>query len=266
MSFTAVQRAGYLGASDAGYWMNPVSDAVLLHWWEVKVGIREPDPPTWAMMAGSLLGDAIVDYYEFQTGDAITRRQESVASPTNNRFRSTLDGWSASRKAVIEAKFASPFFDREAIFATYYPQVAFQMHCTDAEGGFLVIAQGTNDPIEIECIRDADYEKVLLERAAAMLESIDTLSPPVHIEPPTVVPPEKWRTVDLAVDDPNWADELISLLSVYDLTQQGHDQHENAGQLARALVPDDVGKVLTGHYTLSRNKKGTVSINRRKAA
>ena len=42
------------------------------------------------------------------------------------------------------------------------------MICTNAERGYLVVAQGTSDPYEIECVRDAAYEAELIERAAAM--------------------------------------------------------------------------------------------------
>lgn len=262
--FSAEQRAGYLGASDMSYVMNSMPPEQLLKWWEVKVGLRDPDPPSWAMHLGSILGDEIVDEYGRQCGDEITRRQEVVPSPVNRRFKSTLDGFSVARNAVIEAKFASPFFDREQIFSTYYPQVAMQMHCTDATCGYLVVAQGTSDPFDIECVRDPAYEAVLLERAAAMLLCIDTLTAPVAIDSPPIAPPEKWRTVDLDVDRPNWADEMFSRLADYEEATPYVEVHEHAGKAARALVPDDVGKVYAGGFTLSRNKRGTVSITRRK--
>lgn len=262
--FTAEQRAGYLGASDMSYVMNRIPPEQLLKWWECKVGLRDPDPPSWAMRLGSLVGDAIVDEYARQTGNEIVKRQEVVPSPVNKRFRSTLDGYDIHRNAVIEAKFASPFFDREQIFATYYPQVAMQMHCTDASCGYLVIAQGTSDPFDIECVREAAYEAVLLERAAAMLLCIDTLTPPVAIISPSIVPPEKWRTVDLEREDPNWRDEMIEQLVLYHDTRDQADANDAAGKAAKALVPDDVGKVLVGGYAISRNKKGTLVITARR--
>jgi hypothetical protein len=263
--FNAVERAGYLGASDMPFVMNDKSPEDLLHWWEVKVGIREQDPQTYAMRLGSLVGEFILDEYQRIVGEPITARQLVVPSQVNKRLKATLDGFMPSRQAVVEAKFASPFFDREMIFSTYYPQVALQMHCMDAEAGFLVVAQGTNEPIEIECIRDAAYEKQLLDRCAAMLECMDSMTPPVTIESPSIVPPERWRTIDLSVDAPNWADELVCLLLVYENTRAAADQHDEAGDLIRGLVPDDVGKVRSDGHTISRNKKGTLTIRRRAA-
>lgn len=266
--FSAEQRAGYLGASDMPFIMNDKTQDALLKWWEVKVGLRTQEPPTWAMRLGSLVGDAIVDEYEKQAGDVISRRQEVVPSPVNDRFRSTLDGYSKARNAVIEAKFVSPFFDKDQIFATYYPQVAMQMHCVDATTGILVVAQGTNDPFEIECIRSPDYEAVLLERATAMLESMDAMRPPVELPKVTIVPPERWRTVnllDVNVTPPNWADELVAMLVYYEHTREVAEHHDESARNAKALIPDDVGKVLAPFHIIARNKKGALVITRRKS-
>jgi predicted phage-related endonuclease len=263
--FTPEQRAGFLGASDMPYLMGNKTPEQLLAWWETKVGLREPDPPTYAMRLGSLVGDFIIAEYERQSGVAITRRQDVVPSSVNKRFRSTLDGFDAHRNAVIEAKFASPFFDRDQIFQTYYPQVAMQMHCTNADGGFLVVAQGTNEPYEIECVRDSDYERRLLERAATMLECMDTMTPPVTIDQPKIVAPEKWRTVDLDIDTYlNWVEPLRDVLQIYSDTKQAADTNENAGKTAKRLIPDDVGRVLSAAYIIARNKNGALAITRRK--
>src|SRR5215203_2771727 len=128
MSFSAVERAGYLGASDMKYVMNPVPPEQLLQWWEVKVGLREPDPPNYAMKLGSAVGDLVLDEYERSSGELIERRQEVVASPRNSRLRATLDGFITKSNVVAEAKFCSSFLGKDDIFNNYYPQVALQMH------------------------------------------------------------------------------------------------------------------------------------------
>jgi hypothetical protein len=264
--FSPAQRAGYLGASDMPWVMGTKSPEEILRWWEVKVGLREPDPPTWAMRLGSLVGDAIVDEYERTTGEQITARQTVVHSQLNDRFRATLDGFMPSRQAVIEAKFVSPFFDRQAVFQMYYPQVCLQMHCMQVDVAYLVVAQGTNDPYEIECLRSMEYEDELLVRSAAMLLCMDTMTPPVDVPAPTVVPPEKWRTIDLDRDTPNWGDEMLAALLVYEATREFADEHERSGKAAKALVPEDCGRVLTEHHNIARTKKNTLVITRRRSA
>jgi hypothetical protein len=128
-----------------------------------------------------------------------------------------------------------------------------------------VIAQGTNDPYEIECVRDAGYEMILLTRATAMLECMDSLTPPVDIPSPTIVPPEKWRTIDLARDTPNWGDELMYHLVTYEFTREYSETHETSGKEAKGLVPDDVGRVLCENHIIARNKMGALVITRRKS-
>jgi len=265
MSFTALQRAGYLGASDMRWVMNPSEPEQLLQWWEVKVGIREPEPPTYAMKLGSAVGDLILDEYERKSEERIEGRQLVMVSPHNNRLRATLDGFIRARNVVAESKFCSAFFDKDEIFNCYYPQVALQMHCTDADSGLLIVGQGTNDPFSIECMRCSSYEKVLLERCEAMLESIDSLTPPVEIEAPVMVPPERWRTVDLETDtSPNWRDELLDHLTQYMASAPHVLLYEEASKRAKALVPDDVGKVLAPGHNITRNKKGSLVITQRK--
>lgn len=224
------------------------------------IGEQPPEPENYAMRAGSAMEPVIIDEFERRSGEKLTRRQEIVDHPTIKDFCCTLDGWVASRRLVVEAKFASPFMGREELFQLYYPQVAFQMTCTDAVEGVLVVGQGTSEPWEVECIRDADYERELIQRCEAFLLCVKTLAPPCAL--PIVVPPEKWRTINVAADEPNWGPELLAALVEYDETAKAAEAHEAWGKLARELIPDDVGKVIAGDFTLSRNKKGVISIRR----
>ncbi|WLB24930.1 YqaJ viral recombinase family protein [Bradyrhizobium japonicum] len=259
----AAHRRDRITASDAREIMNATTDAELLHWYQVKVCEIDPDPENYAMRLGTAAEPVIINERELETHETITRRQEVVDHPTHKGFCCTLDGWESSRRAVVEVKFVSAFMSREDIFRLYYPQVAFQMSCTDAAEGMLLVGQGTNPPIEIECVRDADYEGELLSRCAAALMCIKTLTPPCAL--PVVIPPERWRTVDLDVDRPNWAEELMAILATYESLKPYAEQYEAAGKEARALIPDDIGKVLAPGFMINRNKRGTLSILRRAA-
>jgi len=244
--------------------MNATTDAEQLLWYQVKVCEIDPDPENYAMRAGTAMEPVILNERMLETGELITRRQEVVDHPAfPEHFCCTLDGWEESKRAVVEAKFVSPFMSRDEIFRYYYPQVAFQMACTDAQAGFLLVGQGTNPPIEIECVRDVSYEDELLARCTAALFCIKTLTPPCAL--PVVVPPERWRTIDLDVEQTNWGQELREILAVYESTKAYAEQHDAAGKEARALIPEDVGKVLTPGFTISRNKRGSLAITRRKS-
>jgi hypothetical protein len=68
-------------------------------------------------------------------------------------------------------------------------------------------------------------------------------------------PPERWRTIDIALEQPNWGPELMVNLGAYDETKAAVAINEAAGKAARELVPADVGKVIAGEFVLSRNNR-----------
>jgi hypothetical protein len=85
-----------------------------------------------------------------------------------------------------------------------------------------------------------------------------TFTPPCILPP--IIPPEKWITVDLAADQPNWGPQLLENLAEYHRTGAAALAHDEAGKAARALVPDDVGKVLAGKYNIVRDSRGRLAI------
>jgi hypothetical protein len=245
--------------------MNETDERELVHFWRQCVGLEPPDPESWQMYAGSHMESAILDWREKETGQKITERGVIIDHPLHPTTICTkLDGYRAADDCVVEAKFLSAFRHREEFRSWYYPQVLLQMLCRGAAKGVLVVAQGNADPVEHEIYRDAAYEAEMMARIAAFLICIRTFTPPCVL--PRIIPPEKWRTVDLAMDATNWGAELEQHLQDYAATAEAAEQHEAAGKAARALVPDDVGKVLTGPWKLARNKNGVVSITTRRTA
>ena len=101
----------------------------------------------------------------------------------------------------------------------------------------------------------------LMRRADLFLESMRTLTPPFP-EPP-IIPREKWRTVDIMVEDTNWGVDLLDHLTVYGETAEAATMHDDAGKAAKALVPDDVGKCLAGIWHITRDRRGALRITRK---
>ena len=254
-------RIGKFTGSLANAVMNAKSEAELVKVWRIKVGLDPPDPENWPMRLGSHVEKLLLDERVLQTGHPIIRRGEIVDHPTIMDICVKLDGYRMFDRAVMEAKFCGAFRDRYEIFRYYYPQVALQMSCTGAERGYLVVGQGTANPIEIECVRDEGYEAELLERAAAFLLCIRTFTPPCPLPP--VIPPDRWRTLDVIAEPTNWSAQLLQHLENYGITADAAADHDAAGAAARALIPDDVGKVFAGLWILTRDKRGVVSIRRK---
>lgn len=234
--------------------------------WLRNIGELPPIEETYAMRLGSYLEPWMSDEYERATSCKIIRRQEEVplASMPDDVF-ATIDGGMMRDDGFIvaEFKFLSPYMTKADIFHRYYDQVCLQMMCTGAQGGCIIIGQGTNELIEIECLRDPSYERELLVRICAWLLCNKTLSPP-YVMPMPKPPPERWRRIDLGVDQPNWRDEMLDLMDRYSETLPAVELHEVTGKQARALVPDDVELVLAGEWRIARNKRGVLSITARR--
>lgn len=227
------------------------------------IGELPPIEETYAMRLGSYVEPFLISEYERAAGVTIIRRQEEVplAQLPDDCF-ATIDGMIGD-SVVTEFKFCGAHMSKEDILYRYYDQVALQMMCTNAVEGRIIVGQGTAELIEISCVRDDAYEPELLERIETWLTWVKSLTPPYPLKPP-LPPPEKWRKVDLDVDMPNWRNEMLGHLSIYALTAQSVDQYDAAGKAARALVPDDVGIVLAGDFSITRNKRGVLAIRRRR--
>jgi predicted phage-related endonuclease len=255
-------RIGKFTGSLANAVMNARSEAELVKIWREKVGLDPPQPETYAMRAGSHMEPFILDELQQRTGQAITRRGEIVDHPSIADICVKLDGFRATDDCVVECKFLGPWRTRDEFIPAYYAQCILQMLCTGARNAILLVGQGTSEPIEHEIVYDQAYADELIRRALAFIQCMKTLTPP-YPEPP-IVPPSKWRTLDLDVEPTNWTPELLQHLSHHAATAEAADFHNLAGAAARALIPDDVGKVLIAQWQLTRDKRGTLSIRPRK--
>jgi hypothetical protein len=255
-------RVGKFTGSLANAVMNAKSEAELVKIWRQKVGLDEPDPENYQMRAGSYMEPFILNECEQRTGCNITRRGEIVDHPTIADICVKLDGYRRSDDATIEVKFLAPWRSRDEFYPAYYAQCILQMLCTGASAAVLLVGQGTSEPVEHEIAFDQDYADELIRRAAAFLICMKTLTPPYPMPP--IVPREKWRTLDLDTEPTNWTPELITHLEHREMTAESAAMHEMAGTAARNMIPDDVGKVMIKEWIISRDRRGTLSIRKRK--
>jgi hypothetical protein len=85
---------------------------------------------------------------------------------------------------------------------------------------------------------------------------------------PAVVPPEKWRHVELAeeyrLEWPNWGNEMVEHLKTWQSSWRMAAAHAEAVKKAKLLLPDDVGRVEFENVLMLRNKVGAVTIKETK--
>ena len=254
-------RIGKFTGSLANLIMNCRSETELNRIWREKVGLDPPMETTYAMDAGTAMEPVILNFLERETSP-ITRRGEIVDHPTHPDVCVKLDGFREADDAVIEIKFLAPYRSKEEYLPYYYPQVCLQQICTRAKSGILAVGQGTSEPVEHEVLFDQAYADELMRRADLFLESMRTMTPPFP-EPP-IIPPSRWRTIDILAEPTNWSDEFFDHLSIYEETADAVTAHEEAGKAAKLLIPNDVGRCDAGLWQVNRNKKGTLVITRRK--
>jgi hypothetical protein len=254
-------RIGKFTGSLANAVMNCRSEADLNRIWREKVGLDPPMETTYAMEAGTAMEPVILNFLERETSP-ITRRGEIVDHPTVPDVCCKLDGFRPADNAIIEVKFLAPYRNKEEFLPAYYGQCCLQMICVGTRNGKLVVGQGTSEPVEHELLFDDDYATELMRRADLFLESMRTMTPPFP-EPP-IIPPSRWRTIDLDKEQTNWRDELFDHLSIYGDTADAVAAHDEAGKAARELIPADVGTCLIAGWKLNRNKRGVLAITRRK--
>src|SRR5262249_52454627 len=154
------------------------------------------------------------------------------------------------------------------VVVQYTPQALIQMRCRKASRGVLAILRGFTIE-EVEIAVDASYEREVIERGLAFWRCVETMTPP-HTLPKRepLLPPELWRTIDLAsaVPLPNWGMPMIQTLRLWSDTREAVKLHEQAKSDIKGLLPDDVGLVTYGDVTVKRAKNGAVHIREREYA
>lgn len=254
-------RELYTTASQAAVICHGNAEA-LLRLWRERIGELPPEDlsDVLAVQLGKLCGPFIIDWVERTGGHEITERERFIPHPTLP-LAATLDGFREFDCAVIESKLCNPFAHQHELIAYHSPQVLVQMRCRNAARGILAVLRGFNLQ-EFEVHTDADYERAVFERLLAFQTCVDRMVPPVHIPQRKLVPPELWRTIDLARTTPlpNWAPPMIQNLRQWSDTRDASRMHDEAKQAVKDLMPDDVGAVLFDAINVKRAKNGALLI------
>jgi YqaJ-like recombinase protein len=261
-SHLSPQRERFTTASQARIIVHGSADDLFALWQE-RIGEKAPEDLSnnLPVQLGKLCEPFILNWVERADQHEITERQRFIEHPTLP-FACTLDGYRAFDDAVVEAKHCNPFSDRRDIITEYTPQVLIQQRCRNAARGILAVLRGfTLEQFEINT--DAAYEREVFDRLTAFQRCCDTMTPPVHR--PVLVPPELWRTVDLAkaVPLPNWGAPMIETMRQWSQTREAARQHEASKKTVKEMLPDDVGAVLYGDMSVRRAKNGAVTIRER---
>lgn len=176
-------REGRLTASAVACLMEGDNQKIHALWQRLISGEPEEDlSDVWPVQLGSCTEQLNLDWFEKRTGKKVTRRGEVVIHPEYDWAACTLDGWVGF---VIEAKHVGGREPLEKVIARYQPQLHWQMIVTGARKAALSIIEGTNPPIVEYIDFDEAYAAELWSRACAFMLCVQTLTPPVPVEPVT---------------------------------------------------------------------------------
>jgi hypothetical protein len=231
----------------------------LLELWKQRIGAMPlPDyTDDLAVNVGRELEPFMCRWIERTEGVEITERQRFVVHPEHKWFAATLDG--VIGDAIYEGKVYNGYDIDEAIKGWTW-QVLGAMRARSLSRGLIYALHHNSRLVRVEIDPEtvgAFSETEMWQRAAAFQLCVDTLSPPSPL--PELVPPEKWRSIDLrqATDD-NWVHAIRPHLDVFTNTHAHAELNKRAREDAKALLPDDVGKAQWHGITLKRSRNGAV--------
>ena len=234
--------------------------------WRERTGLPvEPMVETWPMKFGSFNEPLVLDYHEEKTGHAITRRGEVVAHPQRPNVGVTLDGFREHDNWIIQVKCCGSWQSIPHIINYYSCQAFLEAECTGAAGASLLIMHGGGEPAEYEIHTDDTYRAAIYARIDEFLDCVANLIEPYPAVISPIIPPEKWRRVNLNSDDiPNWGTEMQALLHAWDGTIEAAKENVTITKAIKEILPDDVGRVVYGAKIIARARNGAVSIKRAK--
>lgn len=254
-------RAERLTASFLNALMAGNAEAILNKWRQL-IGDPKYAPEdlseSWPAQFGLYMEPFALDWHQRKTGLALTRRGEFVQHPDLPYVSCTLDAWREADNTAIDAKAVGQWMRLDEVVPYYTPQILCQMRCVRAAAGALLIVHGGAEPREFAVDVDPGFEALMWDRAAQFWRCVETFTPPVPL--PRIVPPEKWRSIDLATENPNWKAEMIGHLAAWRETKGAAELHEESKTSVKKLTPDDVGRIDYAGLRVSRARNNAVSI------
>ena len=258
MNVALNDRSRSIGASDAKRVINAPREL-----WLEKTGRERPADLSgiFCVQLGLVTEKLNLDWYERVTGNRVTMRQEQVWHPEMSWCRATLDGYDASRKAVIDAKHTNPNSRRDGLIAEYSPQLQHQMLIMGIDHAILSVIVGSSEPILIQVDRDDWWIDDYVDLLKRFWECVITDTPP------------SWKA---SIGQPN-TDEKTAIINVEDTDQSEEwklhaakwldnklsaEKFTQAREALKSMIPGDAKQAYGHGVTVNRSIDNKISIRR----
>jgi len=250
-------RRRFIGGSDARIIMGTDEDALLRRWRE-KRGEAEPEDLSGNLIVQLGVATEVLNrqWYERNTGQAVTAVQRRVEHPVIRFLAATLDGMVEGTGAVFEAKFMLPWsFSEAAAAEKHMAQLQHNMWVTNARIAALSVITGGGKWVEIAIAADPLYQHLLLTAEKKFWRCVSFGEPPrlFGVEPPRPRI-EAVRIVDMGQSN-SWAE----FAALFRTTRTAFLEHEKARTELKGLIPEDAKEAFGHGVRARRSKSGAVS-------
>jgi predicted phage-related endonuclease len=254
---SSLSRRSFIGGSDARIILGH-DEVALIRLWREKRGEIEPED-----LSGNLIVQLGIvteplnrQWFERNTGRAITDVQKRIQHPVVRWMGATLDGVVEATGAVFEAKFMLPWsFSEEAAAQKYLPQLQHNMWVTNSTTSVLSVITGGGKWVEIAVPADSLYQHLLFTAEKRFWRCVESGEPPrlfgIETPPPRI---GAVRVVDMSSSN-SWAEFAAQFRE----TRAAFLKHENAKAELKSLMPEDAKEAVGHGVRARRSKSGTVS-------
>jgi len=245
-------REGKLTGSRVACLMTGDKEKIIQLWRELcgdPTWVEESLDDVWAVRLGETTETLNLDWYEKTKGKILTRRGEVVQHQDYPWAAATLDGYDAALPGPVECKHVGGFEKFDAVLARYWPQIHWQMECSQSRYCALSVIEGARQP-RVEIIEyQKDYAEELMSRALTFMEHVWSMTPPVDMEPAKAPKISALRDYDMNGNN-LWASAAADWL----LHRIDKIKYDEAEKQLKGMVQNDAS-TCSGHGVIAKRDR-----------
>lgn len=239
--------------------------------------IGDPRCPTdefegsWAARFGNVVQELARKWIE-EDGYELADCDKQFFHPDRAHVSATLDWRVIARNGVrcnvvMDCKCINAWRDLNEMKGFYAGQLVVQQECAGSDNASLLVVRGGGEPFELPVDIDENFRAEVWRVVDKFWACVESLTPPVPLQFPRIVPREKWTTINLDRDEqlPNWSQEMRDMLDGWANTEDSAKAHEQLSENIKHLFPSDCGRLVAGRYIIARARNNAVRIRKKPA-
>lgn len=255
-----MDRTKGIGGSDA----KKILDGQWHELWLEKTGRKEQDDLSQilAVQIGIATEQLNLDWLErilIENKHQHTNIKRDITLEQNDFMMSHLDGYIEESNIVVEAKHTYANNDLLSVAEYYYPQLQHYMMHSGASETYLTVFFGNNTHEWTSIESDPEFQDTLYKAEMAFWNYVKEDKEPTEfiepIEAPKEIKLDGMRTLDMKDDE-----QMNILINSYNEVKPYVSMHKQIVTDIKELVPMDCRKAYGNGITLTRNKKGTLTM------